>query len=302
MIRFFIFIICFYSFLSYVSGYSLGTAGTTFLKLGPTASALGMSEAYSAICTDVSSIYYNPAGLSKLTKMNLGFSYRILYQDINYGNLLIGIPINNSFVIGAGLISLTINNIEKRSSDTELPDSTFNTSDTAIILSLTKKNLIENFSIGSNLKMISSQLEDKTASTFAIDFGGLYKFNDKLFFGLNLQNIGPGIKFIEETDPLPLSLNFGLGYVDDKFSVGCDINNSLVELKSYLCLGLEYWFTKTVALRTGYKSGYDTAGLGTGVGLSLGFGLNLTNLKLDIAYVPYGYLGDTAIVSLSFGF
>jgi len=42
----------------------VGQTGLAFLKLGVGGRALGMGEAYSAVATDPSGMYYNPASLA----------------------------------------------------------------------------------------------------------------------------------------------------------------------------------------------------------------------------------------------
>ena len=42
------------------------TAGASFLKFGMGARAVGMGEAFTSISGDISSVYWNPAGLAEL--------------------------------------------------------------------------------------------------------------------------------------------------------------------------------------------------------------------------------------------
>lgn len=56
-----------------------------------------------------------------------------------------------------------------------------------------------------------------------------------------------------------------------------------------------------LALRLGYKTGPDnrlTEVTNTLTGLTAGVGLDLKTFQIDVAYVPYGDLGDTYRVSL----
>ena len=52
-----------------------GTASLQFLKLGVDARAIGMGEAYTAVTNDVSSLYWNPAGISRNFGKQVMFSH-----------------------------------------------------------------------------------------------------------------------------------------------------------------------------------------------------------------------------------
>ena len=57
-----------------VPGYAttnVGTAGAQFLKIGPGARVDSLGGAFSALANDVTSIYWNPAGISQLEKTSL---------------------------------------------------------------------------------------------------------------------------------------------------------------------------------------------------------------------------------------
>jgi len=47
---------------SMVSGQDTGTTGSTFLKLGAGARAIGMGSAFTGLSDDATAIYWNPAG------------------------------------------------------------------------------------------------------------------------------------------------------------------------------------------------------------------------------------------------
>jgi len=51
-----------------------GTAALQFLKLGVDARAIGMGEAYTAVSDDISSVYWNPAGLAPAYQNQAFFS------------------------------------------------------------------------------------------------------------------------------------------------------------------------------------------------------------------------------------
>ncbi|MEW6040004.1 MAG: hypothetical protein AB1633_00595 [Elusimicrobiota bacterium] len=55
-----------------------------------------------------------------------------------------------------------------------------------------------------------------------------------------------------------------------------------------LNFGAEYLLGEKLALRAGFKSGWNS-------NVSAGFGFNLAGLKIDYAFVPYGLLCITCL-------
>ena len=88
-----------------------GTTGADILKIGVGARAIGMGEAYVAQADDVSSLYWNPAGLALMQERQASFMYDQMYQDIKYQNAAIGIPLENG-AIGGSLSYLSYGDIQ----------------------------------------------------------------------------------------------------------------------------------------------------------------------------------------------
>jgi hypothetical protein len=60
----------------------VGTVGMQFLKLGVDARAIGMGEAYTAVTDDISSVFWNPAGLAPSFQNQVFFSHTNWPADI----------------------------------------------------------------------------------------------------------------------------------------------------------------------------------------------------------------------------
>ena len=61
-----------------------GTTTANFLEIGIGSRATSMGDAYVAVANDVSSIYWNPAGLSHVTRSSALFSIQPWLVDIGY--------------------------------------------------------------------------------------------------------------------------------------------------------------------------------------------------------------------------
>ncbi|OGS43922.1 MAG: hypothetical protein A2539_03545 [Elusimicrobia bacterium RIFOXYD2_FULL_34_15] len=294
-----IFCILYFCKLSFCD--SLGTTGAQFLKVGMGARPLAMAGAFSAVSDDINSIYYNPASLTRSEKREVSATYLKYFEDVNAGFLGYSGIINTKHYIGIGLTYLQANNIDKRDiNEAELGE--FGSTDIALFINYARKdlmqNLIKNLAVGSGLKLISQKIDDESAFTIALDLSAYYPANDKLSFSINIQNISYGVKFINDTDPLPLDIKIGSAYkVLKDLTFACDLDEYVIDKKLYASIGAEYWIKDIMALRSGYKFGYDTESLGNIVGLGVGAGFRIWGLSLDYAFVPFGDLGDTHRIS-----
>ncbi|MDD5686643.1 MAG: PorV/PorQ family protein [Elusimicrobia bacterium] len=285
---------CFY-------GKGLGTTGCQFLKIGMGARPLAMAGAFGSVADDVNSIYYSPASLTRINKQEVSATYLKYFEDVNAGFIGYTGLVAEKHYIGVGVTYLQVSDIEKRDlTETRLGD--FSASDMAVFLNYARKDIansiLQDLAVGGGLKIISQKLSDEKAFTIALDLSAYYPADDKLSLTMNIQNISYGVKFIDEVDPLPLDIKVGAAYklVKD-LTVACDLDEYVIDNKLYASIGAEYWIKDVLALRSGYRFGYDTATLGEIVGLGVGAGFRVWGFGLDYAFVPFGELGDTHRIS-----
>ena len=162
---------------------------------------------------------------------------------------------------------------------------------------------------GISTKIIYSKLSEQgagaeqgkgTATAFALDFGLLYAWNDRLNFGLALTNIGPDISYIDavQADALPRNFAFGFAYKllrSDYYQLlaTMEVNKLLVNLDGFseiktnegliLNGGAEFSYADIFSIRGGYI--YDDEGkIKT---MTIGFGFKPMDwLSTDFAYIP----------------
>ena len=144
----------------------------------------------------------------------------------------------------------------------------------------------------------AESLED--AQAFAVDIGGLYSVSDSgLVLGVNVQHLGTKMTFVEESFSLPLNVKFGAAYrlIDGALTVAVDANRP-VDNYMNMGLGAEYKILSIMNLRAGYRCTVGGNPLGTASGLRAGIGFEVTDYKIDYAFVPYGELGQAHRISL----
>jgi long-subunit fatty acid transport protein len=115
------------------SAANAGTSGAQFLKLGAGARAGAMAEAFTAVADDAFAAYYNPAGLVRLERPQLGGAHSALFQGVSYQSLAFVYPFSRAgnrgrseaagsrHALGFGIYYLGIGDIERRTGDSTLP-------------------------------------------------------------------------------------------------------------------------------------------------------------------------------------
>jgi hypothetical protein len=287
-----------------------GTSGAQFLKLGAGARAGGMADSFSAIADDAHAAYYNPAGLSQIKGAQLAGAHTAYFQGINYEVLNFAYPWGRGehfsrHTLALGVYSLSVNDIQRRVSDTTDSIGTFGASDGAYGLTYAYA-FNRGLSLGGTGKYIVQTLDSYKASAFAADLGALYKINPEavrpMSVSVVVRNFGSRPSFAGGvSDPLPVSFTGGFGYeaLPNALRLNLDVTKYR-DTDVFAALGGEYvkHFKEGVsgALRFGYSSQRkDNAGLN---GLAFGAGMTFQKAGFDFAWVPFGNLGNTFRYSL----
>ena len=307
------------------SGTNVGTTAAAFLEIGVGARAQAMGGAYTAITQDATAMYWNAAGIGRLSSFEVTFSHINWILDTKYDYVGIVKPINDVFSVGVNITSFGVGEQPVRTVQLEEGTGEFYTAqDVAIGLSFAL-NLTDRFSVGINSKYINQRIWHSSATGFAIDVGGMYLTQLKgLQLGFSISNFGTNMQMsgrdlLNVVDPdiinqgvdnipvnyktdsfvLPLLFRFGASYQLDLSSISSEMT-FVVDLlkpnndKESVNLGMEYLIFKTLALRVGYRSLFLDNSSG---GLSLGFGLLLSahskfEVTVDYAYVDLGLLNS----------
>ncbi|MBI1802990.1 MAG: PorV/PorQ family protein [Ignavibacteriae bacterium] len=277
-----------------------GQAGFTFLKLGVGGRALGMGEAYSALSTDPSATYYNPAGLSFSQSSQILLMHKEWLQDITteyiaaqsfLGGLAVGVSVN----------ATNINDIELRQQPGP-PQGTFNAHNAAFGLSFSYK-VDSSFSIGVTGKYLYEKILVDESSGIGVDLGVLYTTPWDVRLGASLSNMGSVNELDVESSKLPTLFRIGAAYIhsleaiDGTMTFASDLVSSSNEGKSHINVGGELNYHQAFAIRVGYQTSYEARNVTTGLGFRYGL------FALDYAFIPSRYdLGSTHTLSLGIEF
>lgn len=313
-----------------------GTTSASFLEVGIGARSMGMGGAYVAVAEDAITMYWNPAGLSRISHATGVFEQVDWVTDVSFNFMAASIPLSNDLgSIGIFINSMTLPNQLVRT--IQYPDGNgeeYSGSSLSMGLSYAR-NLTDRFSIGVNAKYISERIWHEQASSVAFDIGTLYNAGLKgLKIGACISNFGPGLtldgsdllifydpdpihlgnndkimgQLLTDEWPLPLNMQFGVSYTTTvsrnlELTAAVDALHPINTSES-LNLGVELNLFNMFFLRSGYNALFQTD---SETGLTLGAGLNYrlfgaSNIRIDYAFADMGRLGEISRFTLGLTF
>ena len=313
----------------------VGTTAAQFLKLGVGARPIAMGGSFVAEASDLSALYWNPAGLGKLQGGAVQLGYTQYLAGVDYNNAAFGINLGSLGAIGVSVILLNSGDMQVRTvRDPEGTGEQFDVQDLALQLSYGRQ-LTDRFSIGGSLKYIRQQIWHSTATSVAFDVGTLFTTPyERLRLGASMSNFGSkmqmngrDILFSDDPDPNrdgnveivnarydldehPLPLIFRVGLAWDAVELGDNRVMAIVDTATpndnspYVNVGGEYSFRGLVFLRGGYRHLFEIDGEQS---VTLGAGLNLRidrslRARFDYAYAEFGRLEQTHWFTLDLAF
>ncbi len=285
----------------------VGTFAAQFLKIGVSARAAGMGNAYTAVANDATSIYWNPAGMVELTRTQVTLNTVVWPADIDI--YFVGAVFTTPYLPGTFGISaraLTMDPQEERT--IYMPEGTdrfFDAGDMSFGLSYAMY-FTDRFSAGFTTHFIHMGLADRSEETIAVDFGLVYRIGIKgMKLGMMIQSLGGEVDFDDRASKLPTLFKVGLSV--DAFRRGAHALLAAGEFshpadnKERMNVGMEYAFNQFFYMRGGYNINYDTEGLAWGLGFRIDTS-QTSDIGLDYAWEDLGFLGSTHRITVNFSY
>jgi hypothetical protein len=268
-----------------------GQNACAFLNIGSGARALAMGQAFTAISDDVSSMYWNPGGMGFLDHRQVQFSHSEWYQDLRHENLGLVIP-RGSVTFGAGLAYLDYGQIQGYDN---FGYATEELSIYSLLASVSMAvRLSDKIAVGLTGKYIEQSLDLAKGQAFAGDFGFLADFG-VFRWGLAAANFGSAIKYLDETENLPLTIRSGLAIrpMGETALIALDINVPR-EGETSIHNGLELGMNDQLFLRAGLTYKTNAPPEMKAFGYNLGLGIAYGNGSFDYSVIPSGIANDVS--------
>lgn len=302
-----------------------GDCGAQFLKMGVGARACAMGEAFTGVADDPSALFWNQAGLSQLNRVGVLAMQNFWLLDMSYQYLAFAVPsaIGTFGVSAAYSSSGTIPGYENFQETVEYTayDAAATLSYGRNIVRIGAGSL----GLGLGGRVIQQAIENEAALGFAGDLGILYTSGGsavehnasdyrtpgrqypgemepptsgrrdqgsagrRVLFnvGLAVRNVGPGTRFIEQADPLPLNVSLGASGRIGPVLLAADAGKYL-DSKVRVGVGAEVTLFEVLALRAGYN---------TANSFSAGGGITWGAVTIDYSFTPYEHLNPSNRIS-----
>jgi hypothetical protein len=302
-----------------------------FLSLGVGGRALGMGGAHVAVAEDVTSGYWNPAGLARMNYPQISLMHEEHFGSlVNYNYAAVAIPYGKDMSFGISAIRLSIDGIPDtrdalidRQTGQKISDPTnvnwgldytkitqFSNTDWAFFLSFAKR-VSDDFYWGANVKFIRRDIAEFGATGIGFDIGAIYMPYDNLTLGANIMDLTTTLlawdhgrnELISPTAKIGAAYN--LEILGGRFTPAVDFdvrfenrqyasNFNLGPVSFDTRFGMEYNYNNLIAIRGGYNDVKQ---------FTVGAGVKLPKLNIDYTFATFSEsesetLPDTHRISL----
>ncbi len=303
----------------------VGRTSMQFLKIGIGGRESALGEACIADPQNINSIFWNPAGITKIENIEMAFNYTKWLVDLKVMGGAVGVNLDNFGVIAFSYILLNYGDLQEApvTSPTGNLDTRtgnlFTGKDLAFGFTYARK-FTDKLSIGINVKYIREDLYKYSTDLMAFDIGSFYETGWKgIRLAMSAQNFSSQARWLqtgeEAQQSYEIPLLFRIGWSidllggEDLFLGGdakmhkLSFNMDAIHSNDYaerLNMGLEYVFLDQFYLRGGYRINYDEGNFSGGLGIATS--LADFKIRFDYSYVVYDFLDSPHRFSLLVAF
>jgi len=311
-----------------------GTKIFNFLNITTSARQAAMGGEVLTLNDDVNQPMWNPATINKFMDNKIALNYVNYLTDINMGSLSFAHLINRRFGTIHGSVQYIDFGKFIGADENGVETGEFTSRDLAISVGYAYNIPWTNFYVGSNVKFLSSKIENFTSQGVALDFGVYYYTDLRPYsFTAVIRNVGYQISpFDEQRENLALEIAVGASYKlqdvplewhltisnlqqwnisvpnpsDSQTDLDGNVNSNSVSFLNnafrHVVIGGEFFPDKAFNLRFGYNfrraAELKLNETRTFAGITAGFGLKMGRMKLDYAFTKYHPADNTSTFTL----
>ena len=305
-----------------------------FLNVSTSARQIALGGEILTLLDDVNQPTWNPSVISEEIDNKLSINYSSYLAGINVGSLNYAKTISRRFgTIHGSIKYLDYGNLigaDENGNET----GNFNANDIAISVGYSFNLPWTNFYMGTNIKLINSNISNFTSTGIAADIALLYNNPYKTFnVTLVARNVGTQIKsFNGEIEKLPFKLALGASYKLDHVPLkwhltidnlqqwdvsvanpseqNTDLEGNVTQEETgfigntlrHFIIGAELFPESVINLRLGYNfrraAELKLQNARTFSGISFGFGIQMNKFKFNYAYSKFHSAANTSTFSL----
>lgn len=289
--------------------YASASAGTTlfyFLKL-PLNASQAANAGISAF--NISSAGSNPAMIPFFDRVSLSASYAAYFQDTYFNSFNMTIPLK-SYVHG---INIAYGGFDYGKMDSYLEDSsgdyvkngTFGASDAFAGISYGRM-ITEEIYAGAGLKYVWQDIDGSKIEGFTLSASGIYIIPNKTWqISGGIDNAGPDVEGYQMPSSVYISVTDEPEDMNSMLVCGVELR-AFFDETVWVKGALEFNYDRMFFARAGYSLPLNNENNSLGEwyerNLSAGFGFEYGFFAIDYAWLPFGDLGSTNMISLQIYF
>ena len=281
--------------------YNTASLAVPLVNLEGSARDLAMGSAFVGVADDASAVFFNPAGLTALKNPEIALHHNSYLAGTFQETLNAGFPAGDAGGIAFALDYIGWGNLDLRDA-VGTAQGSYADSDIGFTAAWGKEWL-GGFSVGLALRGVQQKVVNDLYASLSGDIGILWQPAPRLRLGAAALNLGPPVA----GSSLASQFNGGGSYL---WVLGSPKTTLLTALsvsaipggEGSVQAGAEGTLEGKWSLRAGYQVPFQDPQTGGLTGFTAGAGMKLGALALDYAYVPFGDLGTSNRISLSFQF
>jgi len=292
-----------------------------FLTHGVGARALGMGSAFVAVADDVTSGYWNPAGIADADARSVHLMHSETFGDVvNYDTGAYVHPLSLDAALAVTVVRLAVDDIPFTDGFSVSDEGVIQYNEDDIVwesdsemaaLITYARRPSERLRLGGNLKLIRKSIGNYSCYGLGFDLGAKYDVTGSTTLGINVQDATTTFLVwdTKERERIMPTVKVGVAYstpissMDGVLTAAADADvrfeNRLMadeyhmgSISADTHYGVEFLYRDMVGVRAGLAMGQLTAGAG----------LSLAGFTVDYAFGKHEYLDSSHRVSASYGF
>lgn len=293
--------------LSTVFGIATGGQPGQWLSYGAGARSLAMGAAFVGVADDASAGYWNPAGLSQITRKEVTLLKSTLFADTTFdyyafvkpskkGGSAWGVSMAKLASAGFEKVTATYDTVSQQYIAYK-KEGSFAVEESAMSWSYGRK-VVDRVSIGTSLNKMSRSVDTSSDASMTADLGTLIDMKEgRRRLGMVIKNVYAKVSG-DTDDTMPLILRFGVSdqFFKKRLLMAFDIDKS-VHANFGWHMGGEFSFSKRFKGRFGVQ-GEQGEGIRE---TDVGFGYTIKSFTLDYS-IGLHTLGSTTRMGVSWKF
>ena len=296
----------------------VGLTGGQFLKIPHGARGTGMAGCVSTTTDDLSSVFWNPAGIADIKSLSASFDYTDWFAGFSHNYAAVATPFGENFALAVHFTNLASGDMEYTTMENpEGLNRFFSANDVSMGLTFAGY-LTDQFSFGATFRYLDNSISDMNASGFAFDVGTIYRTgiqgitlgvslhgltSDLTYSGKNLNtthslypaNWATDVDVAITPAAFNIPLLFRAGVSADIYKhdvhklIGAFDFTTCSDTPEQFAVGAEYVWNDLISARLGYRLGHDSFGFAGGIGVKYLTG-NFSG-RIDYSIQPTKTLG-----------